>query len=176
MNRIHIFDYRTDKDEKHPITRTATRAVILKDDKILLVHLNLTSEYKFPGGGVEESEDLIEALKRETLEEAGLTITEVKKCLGYTDQIYPDKYNPDLTFYMRSIYYLVEIGPKQSELNLGKYETELGFHPSWVTLDEAIQTNSERVRLGSKHRWTERELFMLRYIQDNLETIKKGSN
>jgi ADP-ribose pyrophosphatase YjhB (NUDIX family) len=43
--------------------REAVRAVVMEDDKILLVRSNL-GDYKFPGGGVEADESHEQALSR----------------------------------------------------------------------------------------------------------------
>ncbi len=60
--------YRDDKnllDFKNSkiIARSAVRAIIIKENKILMVLLEKTNEYKFPGGGVEENETFEDALK-----------------------------------------------------------------------------------------------------------------
>jgi ADP-ribose pyrophosphatase YjhB (NUDIX family) len=44
--------------------RTAVKAFIMQDHKILLMHSN-RGDYKFPGGGVEEGETLPRALNKE---------------------------------------------------------------------------------------------------------------
>ena len=44
------------------IYRKAVRAIIRKQDQILLVHSTNVGDYKFPGGGVEKQEDDSEAL------------------------------------------------------------------------------------------------------------------
>ncbi|MBI9008766.1 MAG: NUDIX domain-containing protein [Tenericutes bacterium] len=165
MELIKVFDTRADKS-KTEIKRTATRAVIQNGNKILLIYVKNNSEYKFPGGGVEDNETFIEALKREVLEEAGATISEVKECIGYTDQFYPDKYIADEVFSMRSIYYLCDITNSFKAQDLSTYELELGFIPSWVSIDEAIKTNEERLKLGNNYHWTERELFMLNHLKN----------
>ena len=58
--------------------RTGERVtgIIRRDDRILLIHrFKVGSEYwVFPGGGVEEGETRLEALRREILEETGLEL------------------------------------------------------------------------------------------------------
>lgn len=166
MRILHTFDYRQNKSKSSP-NRIAVRAVIINQNSLFLVHLKTTNEYKFPGGGVEENEFLLDALKREVLEESGATITKVKECLGYIDQIYPDKFNHLQTFYMRSIYYLCEISETFAQQHLSNQETALNFSPVWVDIQEAINTNKRRIDNGIEYHWTERELWMFEFLKAN---------
>ena len=50
--------------------REAVRAVIVRGNKILMVH-STNRDYKFPGGGIKKGENRIDALKREVKEETG---------------------------------------------------------------------------------------------------------
>lgn len=50
--------------------------IVVKDKQILLVKKN--NQYSLVGGGIEKEESHATCLKREFLEEAGLTITEIK--------------------------------------------------------------------------------------------------
>ncbi len=166
MKKIHVFDELLLENKTTP-NRYASRAVIFKENKILLLYLTETKEYKFPGGGVEKDESFEDALIREAGEEAGVNISIIKSCLGYIDQIYPDKYDYTKTYYMRSIYYLCEISNNYQKQRLSKQETSLGFTPKWLSLDEAIKTNQTRLDNGSSHHWTKRELYMLKYLKEN---------
>lgn len=67
--------------------RISSRAIIIRDNKILLNEFNNGSYYNTPGGGVESNESLREAVRREVLEETGLTV-ESKELL------YVYEYNP----------------------------------------------------------------------------------
>ncbi len=173
MKHIKTFDYRPNRDALPSISRFAVRAVVFKNQKLLLVKLKKTSEYKFPGGGVEENEDYKAALIRETLEEAGLKITRVSECLGFIDQIYPDKFDQETTFYMRSIYFLADVGDTDYGQSLSKYEFDLGYHPEWTTINEAINTNTIALSRKDNYRWTEREHYMLEYLKMNYEKMAK---
>lgn len=165
MKEIKIFDYRQSPCDDSKITRQAARAVIFRGHQLLMVKLTKTEEYKFPGGGVEDNENILDALRREVMEEAGVTVKEIKSCLGYIDQIYPDLYSADTTFYMRSVYYLVDIDETVGKTQLSSSEKALGFVPEWVDLTQAINLNRMRHTRGSAHHWTERELYMLEYLE-----------
>jgi 8-oxo-dGTP pyrophosphatase MutT (NUDIX family) len=69
--------------------RTTNRVtgVVIRDEKILLIHrLKAEDEYwVFPGGGVEDGEDLDSALKREVVEETGLNLTSYRRIFDQLD-------------------------------------------------------------------------------------------
>lgn len=53
-------------------TRRAARAVLIDPEgRVGLLHVTRDHYYKLPGGGVDEGEELLEALERELLEETG---------------------------------------------------------------------------------------------------------
>ena len=54
--------------------RNSARSIIISDKKVAMIHSEKYGYYKFPGGGIEAGEDPIEAMIRETREEAGLVI------------------------------------------------------------------------------------------------------
>lgn len=54
--------------------RASGRAIIIHEGHILLIRYKNGQYYNFPGGGVEDGETLAECVKREVLEETGLTV------------------------------------------------------------------------------------------------------
>ena len=66
-----------------PSPRLAVRAVILRDDRLLLVNAwkGRTHLWCAPGGGVELHQSLPEALAREVREETGLVVEVGEPCL-----------------------------------------------------------------------------------------------
>ncbi len=72
-----------------------TAAVIIQDNKILCVQRNenkydyISKKWEFPGGKVEENEQLEETIKREIQEELNLNI-DVKSFLIQVNHQYPD--------------------------------------------------------------------------------------
>lgn len=62
------------------MARNSSRAVIVKDDKVLMIerYKNSRHYYVFPGGGIDEGEAPEETVVRELQEELGLEIHEPK--------------------------------------------------------------------------------------------------
>ncbi|MTI71356.1 MAG: NUDIX domain-containing protein [Firmicutes bacterium] len=67
--------------------RLTAKAIIIKDDKVLLNELDNGEYYNLPGGGVEVDETLRDTVAREVYEESGLSVF-VKEML------YVYEYNP----------------------------------------------------------------------------------
>jgi 8-oxo-dGTP diphosphatase len=81
-NHIAVIDHRdvdpmVSIDERPSYyVRHAARAVIADDDgNIALIYAKQRNYYKLPGGGIEEGEDIHEALRREIMEEIGCNAT-----------------------------------------------------------------------------------------------------
>ena len=58
----------------HIFTRNSARSIIIRDGRVAMIHSPKYDYYKFPGGGIEEGENPVEAMIRETQEEAGLVL------------------------------------------------------------------------------------------------------
>jgi len=75
--------------QKDGINRYVVGAIILKNDKVLLLERPkddfMGGIYELPSGKVEDRESLDVALYREVEEETGLRIKEIKKYLGHFD-------------------------------------------------------------------------------------------
>jgi len=166
MKLLKIFDKRdTMLGARDIIYRNAVRAIIMKNQKILMVYSDKTKEYKFPGGGIEKDETKTDCLRREVLEEVGHNISSINEPLGYTDQIYNDIYDATKYFYQRSYYYFCEVEDEYVGMKPSGYEIALRFRPKWVTLDEAIIINEYKIKHDNEFPWTERELFVLKMLR-----------
>lgn len=76
--------------ERDGIDRTVVGAVVADPDgKVLLLHRSaedyLGGLWELPSGGVDDGETLIEALRREVVEETGLSVEAVGDHLGHFD-------------------------------------------------------------------------------------------
>jgi len=70
------------------MNKLRVRGIIVDQQEIVLIHRMRGSDnyYVFPGGGVEEGEDLETALKREAREELGIDIKMLRKVYTFIDK------------------------------------------------------------------------------------------
>jgi len=156
--------------EKQKINhREAIRAVIFKDNNLLMVHTN-KGDYKFPGGGANKEESHKETLVREVKEETGYIINEVKNKIGIVIERNLDSYEENAIFEMVSSYYLCELSDDKTAQNLDEYEAELDFKPTWITIEEAICLNEEVLKRDKTHinDWVYRETTVLKALKEYL--------
>lgn len=150
-------------DNAEVISRKACKAVIRKNNEILLIHTN-KGDYKFPGGGYKNGESLKECLFREIMEETGYKLVNIGDLLGYVIEQNHDKYEPEKYFTMESEYYSVEIDDSRQDLqNLDDYEKDLNFKPVFIDINKAIQNNQNILKDNNKDQnpWVKRETEVL---------------
>ena len=110
-------------------TRYASRAIIVENGKLLMMHETVSGQWMLPGGGREEGETPEECCLREAMEETGFVV-KVKEHFLVLDEYYKSRrYLSD--------YFICDIIEKQ-ETHLTEEETELGTVSQWVPLDEAL--------------------------------------
>lgn len=143
--------------------RKAYRAIILSNDKVLLIKSKKFGEYKFPGGGKEHGEKAIDVLSRETLEETGYRLKKRIIPFGKTMEYAKDFEGIFDIFQQLSHYYFCNVYPEPLETNLSNYEIEYGYFPSWVTLEEAI-ANNESLESNDLIPWKERDTAVFKLL------------
>jgi len=150
--------------------REAVRAIIIKDNKILMVY-SKNKDYKFPGGGIKKDEGYIEALKREIEEETGYVCSQVNEQIGIITERSKDKYVNDRVFKMVSHYYFAEVLSIRKSQKLDPYEAKLEFKPEWVKIEDAINNNEKIISLGIEPiaNWITRETYVLKEIQNYIK-------
>ena len=122
--------------------RPSARAIIIKDNKIYMIHSLVYDYYKFPGGGIEKQESNIDALIRETAEEAGLiVIKDSIKEYGYVHRIQKAKDSGYSMFIQDNFYYLCDVENKKINQNLDDYENFEKFTLELVEPKLAIKAN-----------------------------------
>jgi 8-oxo-dGTP pyrophosphatase MutT (NUDIX family) len=145
--------------------RPSVRGVIIKDGKIALVYSKKYDYYKFPGGGIENNEDHITTLKREVLEETGLTIIdETVKELGSVLRIQKSRFEKNVIFEQENFYYLCNVENSVNKQLLDKYELDEGFILKYVLPELAISVNRTHDHGDYDLLMIEREARVLEYI------------
>ena len=93
----------------HTFIRNSARSIVIRNGKIAMLHSLKYDHYEFPGGGIENGETPIEAMIRETQEEAGLIVMpETIKEYGYVHRIQKSDYDPTECFVQDNYYYLCD--------------------------------------------------------------------
>lgn len=142
------------------LERVTVRAIVLRGDRLLLVHSRVNGDLMFPGGGIEEGECHGTALARELREECGAELVEVGALLGQTREYRAAREADYDAYCIRSFYYLCRVGEGWSEPRPQPYEVRLGFTPGWFELDDALQTNKTQLACPCPQ-WTARETRVL---------------
>ena len=167
MKTIKIFDAKNYPPDLPVFQRSAVRAVIVKENKILLVRSEKEGFYKFPGGGMEEGESFADTLIRETREEVGYPIVPSSiKELGLIEEKRLSIVDENQIFHQLSYYFTADVLDERFDQSLDNYEKELVFTPEWVDIETAIRINSE---FDEKYdvSFVRRDTFVLKYISEN---------
>lgn len=144
MRRLFEIDLKDYEGCSKVFRRPSARAVIIKGDKIALVYATNDRYYKFPGGGIHEDEDKIEALIREVKEETGLSVVP-ESIAEYGSVLRRQKSDrdEDTVFEQENYYYFCEVKDEAGDQDLDEYEKDAGFMLVYADIDEAIKTNGE---------------------------------
>ena len=122
--------------------RPSARSIIIKDKKIYMIHSLLYDYYKFPGGGIEKEETNLDALIRETAEEAGLiVIKDSIKEYGYVNRIQQSDKEEYSIFMQENYYYICDVEKQKINQKLDDYEDYEKFTLELVDPRIAIKTN-----------------------------------
>ena len=114
-------------------TRAGCRAVIIKDEKILMSYETKTGQWMLPGGGLEEYESDKECVIREVSEECGVLIRP-SSCVLEIDEYYEN-------FKWVNLYFFGEV-TDETEMQLTDREIEVGMEPRWMPISEIYRTFS----------------------------------
>lgn len=124
--------------------RDSARGIILREGKVAMIHSRRDGYYKFPGGGIEAGESLVEAMIREVREEAGLVVKpESVREFGCVHRIQRNPGNPEEIFLQDNFYCLCQAEEAILPPQMEAYEEAAGFEPVFVDAREAIRVNRE---------------------------------
>ncbi|MGQ4276988.1 NUDIX hydrolase [Pseudidiomarina sp. E22-M8] len=150
--------------------RQAVRGIVLRDDKILLLYTERYDDFSFPGGGIDEHEDHLSALKRELHEEAGVLVVGQPQPFGMVSEYQPYWKPQWPIMYQKSYWYQCDVAVESVATKMEHYEIANGMGPQWIKLDDAIRHNEKVLReapatMGlSIHR----ETRVLKHLADEL--------
>ncbi|MFA4999600.1 MAG: NUDIX domain-containing protein [Parcubacteria group bacterium] len=123
----------SEEEVKNYETREAGRAVVFdEDDKIALLYVRQEDYYKLPGGGIEDGEDVREALNRECLEEAGCNI-DITNELGSIVE-----YRKSMNLKQISYCFMAKVKGSKGAPNFTDEEEQRGFELVWLSYKEAL--------------------------------------
>lgn len=163
MEKLFILD-RQDYTSDMPVYERFCVRGLIRRNGMLMVQKSSIGEYKLPGGGVENEEDMLLALQREVLEETGLTIImDSLEEIGEVLEKRADVFDRDRIYLNHTYYYSCDAYEGQSELDLTPEELAKGYTAVWERPERIIQEN-EAIQ---KNYWRRRDtLFLKWFIND----------
>jgi len=145
--------------------RRAARAVVFDGKQVALLHASRFDYYKLPGGGIEEGENIQEALQREMLEEVGCTVNVLQE-LG-TIVEYRDKEN----LHQESICFVAEVAGSIGKPHFTEEELVEGFSVFWAdSLSAAIELLKKDATSSQVYESAFMQARDLRFLQEAAST------
>jgi 8-oxo-dGTP pyrophosphatase MutT (NUDIX family) len=156
-----------------PFIRNAYRAVIFDSGKLLMVYSVVNREFKFPGGGREPGESVIDTIIREVKEEVGYSIKKIHEKVGIiTEYNIAQEIQYDF-FKMVSEYYFVIIDQNLHLQKLDDYEEKLKFEPKWINIKDAYEFNTKTLENNiNVSSWIRRETLVLEELLNNINILE----
>ena len=119
---------------KYVRTRTACRAIITDNGKILLSYAKAEDVWMLPGGGLENNESFAECCIREAAEETGYVI-EPSDCVLQINEYYED------CRYVSKYFFAAVIG--NTDVKLTEAEIKAELVPQWIPINAAVDIFSK---------------------------------
>lgn len=152
------------------LNRTTARGIIIDKEDILLIYTKRYDDYSFPGGGVDENEDLMQGLSRELAEETGAQNVKVISEFGIIEELRPIHYPEYDAMNQTSYYYVCSADKTLGEASPEDYEVNNGSVPIWINIHDALRHNKDVIAKNPKSIGysIQRETFVLEQIIDTL--------
>lgn len=147
--------------------RRAARGVAMRDEQILLLFTERYNDFSFPGGGIDEGEDIIAGLVREMEEETGARGVQVGHEFARVEEKRPHWNQEFDVLHMLSHFHFCEISGPLQAVRMESYEIANGMRPLWVSLKDAVAHNRsvmqrQETTMGLS---IQRETLMLEHVQ-----------
>lgn len=133
------------EDCKHLTPRIGVRAILKHNDDFILVYNKHWNLYTLPGGGVNENESLIDALRREVKEETGFNIKAIKEGLILSEYYYDSAWQHH--------FYYCETDGERDVQSLTQEEKDAGLETVSMSYIDVLDTflNHETNRLHAEN-------------------------
>jgi ADP-ribose pyrophosphatase YjhB (NUDIX family) len=155
-----------DLDTAKIVKRLATRAIVIKNKKILLMYTDRYHDYSLPGGGLDENEAIEAGCLRELREETGARGAKVVRKFGIYEEYNPNFKEISKVIHQISYCFICSIEDGLDEPSLESYEIANGMKALWVNIDEAIEFNEKTEENDPKAGLSiRREIFLLKAIK-----------
>ncbi len=133
---MDLFIYENGLNENDVIdlkpNRKTVRAIVKDQEKYALTYFPKYLLHGFIGGGIENDEDEITALKREVIEESGFKVKPLQRlCTIHSYAIRKEKIE-----YWHSTYYYCQLLSSGHPLKLEQYEKDFGLTIKWYNEGE----------------------------------------
>lgn len=148
--------------------RPCVRAIVVKNQQILLLHTERYQDFSLPGGGIDLGEHKHQALIRELTEETGASgISNIQE-YGKIFELRPWYKAPFDHIAITSYCYVCDI-EALGQQQLEDYEQQNGMTVRWVSIDHAIAHNKHTIANSEKAGLSIiRETFLLEHIKQTL--------
>ena len=150
------------KEEEVTDVVIRVKALIINNDKIILGNANDT--YQFPGGHMEDNETLIDALKREVLEETGIELEDSEIQDPILKEIYMNEdYPVEGKITKSEVYFYPVKTDKLPDITKAKYterEIKGNYHLDIVPLKDAIRIIEENIPKNERNKVIAPEMIL----------------
>ena len=170
MKNLATFDAQNYHDTVGLCEKYTVRGIVMREGKIAM-QCSKDGEYKIPGGGMEASEDRIQALAREIKEETGLQVIEDEVYeIGEITEIRRDIFDSTQKYICHSLFYYCKTEEGiQEPLQLTASELAKGYTVKWAAPEEIYETN---IRMA-KDPWILRDTAFIKMLVDKQVVLPK---
>ena len=167
MRLLFSMDLKDYDDCDHSFVRNSARSLIVQNGKIAMIHSLQYDYYKIPGGGIEDGEDPVAAMIRETREEAGLVVIPASvRPFGVVHRAQRSDRDPKEIFIQDNFYYLCEAEATTVAQKLDGYEAKEQYTLAWVDPQTAIDKNRSVKESPYNRMMFEREARVLELLME----------